>query len=63
MLQSNGIELRFEPALQRLKLIIVNDFQRVRLTYSGHEVSSSKALPNSELVNRLFGYNDDTLHA
>ncbi|KAF9366590.1 hypothetical protein BGX34_000610 [Mortierella sp. NVP85] len=54
-LKSNGIELRFEPYSQRLKLIIVDDFQRVRLTYGGNEVSSSKAVPTGELVNKLFG--------
>ncbi|KAF9937421.1 hypothetical protein BGZ65_001512 [Modicella reniformis] len=54
-LKSNGIELRFEPYSQRLKLIIVDDFQRVRLTYKGDEVSSSKAVPTGELINKLFG--------
>ncbi|KAG0223673.1 hypothetical protein BGW41_005433, partial [Actinomortierella wolfii] len=54
-LQSNGIELRFEPVSQRLKLIIVEDFTKLRLTYQGHEVSSTKALPTFLLVYKLFG--------
>ncbi|KAG0255276.1 hypothetical protein DFQ27_006334, partial [Actinomortierella ambigua] len=54
-LQSNGIELRFEPISQRLKLIIVDDFSRLRLTYGGREVSSTKALPTFLHVYKLFG--------
>ncbi|KAF9976428.1 hypothetical protein BGZ73_008630 [Actinomortierella ambigua] len=55
VLQSNGIELRFEPVSQRLKLIIVDDFSRLRLTYQGGEVSSTKALPTFILVYKRFG--------
>ncbi|KAF9113623.1 Cullin-3 [Mortierella sp. AM989] len=54
-LVSNGIELRFEPYSQRLKLVHVYDFSRLRLTYKGGEVCSSKALPTFLLINRLFG--------
>ncbi|KAF9402556.1 hypothetical protein BGX21_009629 [Mortierella sp. AD011] len=36
-LVSNGIELLFEPYSQRLRLIHVHDFSRLRLTYSGGE--------------------------
>ncbi|KAF9915699.1 hypothetical protein BX616_005579 [Lobosporangium transversale] len=54
-LASNGIELRFEPYLQRLKLIHVYDFSRLRLTYKGGEVCSSKALPTFLLINQLIG--------
>ncbi|KAG0099022.1 hypothetical protein BGZ93_009524 [Podila epicladia] len=54
-LASNGIELRFEPLSQRLKLIKVDDFSRLRLTYQGGEVSSTKALPTFLLAYKLFG--------
>ncbi|KAF9965781.1 hypothetical protein BGZ70_004127 [Mortierella alpina] len=54
-LPSNGIELRFEPLSQRLKLIKVDDFSRLRLTYQGGEVSSTKALPTFLLAYKLFG--------
>ncbi|GJJ75722.1 hypothetical protein EMPS_08080 [Entomortierella parvispora] len=54
-LTSNGIELRFEPLSQRLKLIKVDDFSRLRLTYQGGEVSSTKALPTFLLAYKLFG--------
>ncbi|KAI9233403.1 MAG: hypothetical protein BYD32DRAFT_465385 [Podila humilis] len=54
-LASNGIELRFEPLSQRLKLIKVDDFSRLRLTYQGDEVSSTKALPTFLQAYRLFG--------
>ncbi|KAF9426796.1 hypothetical protein BGZ94_005997 [Podila epigama] len=54
-LASNGIELRFEPLSQRLKLIKVDDFSRLRLTYQGGEVSSAKALPTFLLAYKLFG--------
>ncbi|KAI1310224.1 hypothetical protein EDD11_003870 [Mortierella claussenii] len=54
-LASNGIELRFEPYSQRLKLIHVYDFSRLRLTYKGGEVCSSKALPTFLLINQQIG--------
>ncbi|KAF9088416.1 hypothetical protein BGX23_007379 [Mortierella sp. AD031] len=54
-LASNGIELRFEPLSQRLKLIKVDDFSRLRLTYEGGEVSSTKALPTFLLAYKVFG--------
>ncbi|KAF9200509.1 hypothetical protein BGZ49_009277 [Haplosporangium sp. Z 27] len=54
-LVSNGIELLFEPYSQRLKLIHVYDFLRLRLTYKSNEVCSPKALPTFLLINRLFG--------
>ncbi|KAF9439025.1 hypothetical protein BGZ76_001477 [Entomortierella beljakovae] len=54
-LVSNGIELHFEPYYQRLKLIHVYDFLKLRLTYKGGEVCSSKSLPTFLLINRLFG--------
>ncbi|KAG0352459.1 Cullin-3, partial [Gamsiella multidivaricata] len=55
-LPSNGIELRFEPYSQRLKLITVYDFMKsLRLTYSGSEFSSPKVVPTCALVNKLIG--------
>ncbi|KAG0306999.1 hypothetical protein BGZ98_001307 [Dissophora globulifera] len=54
-LASNGIELRFEPYSQRLKVIKVDDFSRLRLTYMGGEVSSSKVIPTCILINDLIG--------
>ncbi|KAF9178539.1 hypothetical protein BGZ51_007689 [Haplosporangium sp. Z 767] len=54
-LASNGIELRFDALSQRLKLIKVDDFSRLRLTYQGGDVSSTKALPTFLLVYKLFG--------
>ncbi|KAG0239058.1 hypothetical protein BGX31_003076 [Mortierella sp. GBA43] len=54
-LRSNGIELWFEPHTQRLRLIVVDDFQKVRLTYHDHEVSSPKSIPTAKHITNIIG--------
>ncbi|CAG8627547.1 8467_t:CDS:10, partial [Paraglomus brasilianum] len=54
-LPANGINLRFDGSTQRLKLIEVYDFSRLRLTYNENEISSSRTKPTSVLVYNRFG--------
>ncbi|KAL1915476.1 uncharacterized protein VTP21DRAFT_6600 [Calcarisporiella thermophila] len=55
-LTQNGINLRFEPLAQRLKLIEIFDFERLKLTYQGGgDICSVRTDPTFLVVYKLFG--------
>ncbi|CAG8441338.1 1435_t:CDS:2 [Diversispora eburnea] len=54
-LSVNGMHLRFDGPTQRLKMIEVYDFSKLRLTYQDSEVSSSKVAPTFLSIYKIFG--------
>ncbi|CAG8559888.1 240_t:CDS:2, partial [Acaulospora colombiana] len=54
-LPANGINMRFDGLIQRLKAIEVYDFSKLRLTYQDSEVSSSKVAPTFLSIYKIFG--------
>ncbi|CAG8695122.1 8248_t:CDS:1 [Acaulospora morrowiae] len=54
-LPANGINMRFDGLIQRLKVIEVYDFSKLRLTYQDSEVSSSKVAPTFLSIYKIFG--------
>ncbi|KAI8369334.1 uncharacterized protein BYT42DRAFT_583999 [Radiomyces spectabilis] len=54
-LPSNGLNLRFDGALQRLKSMECYDPSKVKLVYQNSDVSSSRTIPTFLLVYKSFG--------
>ncbi|KAJ1923993.1 hypothetical protein IWQ60_005508 [Tieghemiomyces parasiticus] len=50
-----GVSLLLDPVTQRLKLVVIHDLARLRLTYRGMECQSTKTVATGLLINRLFG--------
>ena len=50
----NGIRLRFDGPDQRLRLIEVLDFQKVRLTYKGSELIKNREVASSASFKRIY---------
>lgn len=57
VLPSNGLRLRFDGADQRLRLIEVVDFRKIKLSYKGSELvkSPSDAAPAFKRIYQIFG--------
>ncbi|KAI7863539.1 hypothetical protein BDF14DRAFT_1843189 [Spinellus fusiger] len=54
-LPSNGIHLRYDGSLQRLKSIECFDPSKVKLVYQSSDVSSSRTIPTFLLIYKSFG--------
>ncbi|KAL0078302.1 hypothetical protein J3Q64DRAFT_1756588 [Phycomyces blakesleeanus] len=54
-LPSNGIHLRYDGSLQRLKSIECFDPSKVKLVYQNGDVSSSRTIPTFLLIYKSFG--------
>ncbi|KAI9486214.1 MAG: hypothetical protein EXX96DRAFT_548142 [Benjaminiella poitrasii] len=54
-LPANGLNLRFDGSLQRLKSIECYDPNKVKLVYQNNDVSSSRTIPTFLLIYKSFG--------
>ncbi|KAG2198592.1 hypothetical protein INT47_001039 [Mucor saturninus] len=54
-LPSNGINLRYDGSLQRLKSVECYDPTKVKLVYQNSDVSSSRTIPTFLLIYKSFG--------